>query len=149
MIWKWDQRFLDLAKFVSQWSKDPSTKVGGVIVDEHKRVISLGFNGFAKGVKDTEERYSNRELKYSMVVHAEVNALLFAERDVTGCTLYTYPFAPCSSCASLVIQSGIKRVVAPHPTRELLERWGDSLKLAKTLFFEAGVELDLVKSFEF
>ena len=38
------------------------------------------------------------------------NAILFAQRDLNGCSIVTYPFMPCSSCASLIIQSGIKRV---------------------------------------
>jgi dCMP deaminase len=74
---KWDKNFLELAKTVSTFSKDPSTQVGAVIVDDDKRVISIGYNGFPKGVRD-DHRLDNRELKYEMIVHAEANALLFA-----------------------------------------------------------------------
>lgn len=65
---KWDRRFLELAKQVSTWSKDPSTKVGAVLVNEDKHVVGMGFNGFPVGVADTEERLNNRELKYKMIV---------------------------------------------------------------------------------
>ena len=134
---KWDQRFLELAKLVSSWSKDPSTKVGAVIADDRK-IISVGYNGFPEGVLDTHERYHDRELKYKYMVHAERNALLFANTSVKGMTLYTYPFMPCSECAGMVIQAGIKRVVTLINTNE---RWQESFKITTNMFDEAGVKL--------
>lgn len=134
---KWDQRFLELAKLVSTWSKDPSTKVGAVIADD-RRIISVGYNGFPEGVFDTPERYNNRDLKYKYMVHAERNALLFANTSVKGMTLYTYPFMPCSECAGMVIQAGIKRVVTLVNTNE---RWKESFKITTNMFDEAGVKL--------
>ena len=101
--YKWDIRFLDMAQLVSTWSKDPSTKVGAVIVDPNNRVVSVGYNGFAKGVSD-DNRLDNRETKYKMIVHAECNALIFAQRPLTECAIYTYPFMPCPKCASMIIQ---------------------------------------------
>src|SRR3990172_2103187 len=80
----WDSRFLRLAEFVAQWSKDPNTKVGAVIVDGTHRIVSLGFNGFPRGVDD-DERLRNRELKLKLMVHAEMNAILFAGRALDGC----------------------------------------------------------------
>lgn len=133
---KWDLRFLELAKFISAWSKDPSTKVGAVIVDKNNSIISTGYNGFAIGVKDSEERLNNRDIKYKMVCHGEMNAILFAKRDLSGCTLYTYPFGCCSNCASYVIQTGISRVVFPKTTNE---RWLESINLSKKIWGEAGV----------
>lgn len=140
---KWDPRFLEMAELVSQWSKDPSTKVGAVIVDpSSQRVISLGFNGFPRGVKDTEERLILRETKYDLIIHAEMNALQFAERSVMGCTLYVYPFPPCIRCAVMLIQAGIKRIVAPSSWPE---RWNASMQHAFEIFDEAGVEVSLQK----
>jgi dCMP deaminase len=139
MLSKWDLRYLDLAKYVSCWSKDPSTKVGAVIVDQYNSIVSLGFNGFPRGVFDSEERLDNRELKYKMVVHAEVNALAFAQRDVHGCTLYTTPFMPCSVCTGQIIQRGITRVVTYLDNNP---RWVESFKLSRIMFEEAGVRLD-------
>tara|TARA_R110000868_G_scaffold315517_3_gene576400 strand:+ start:1498 stop:1932 length:435 start_codon:yes stop_codon:yes gene_type:complete len=139
MSWKnWDNNFLDMAELVSKWSKDPSTKVGAVIVDDNNRVISVGYNGFPQNIEDND-RLLERETKYNIVVHAEANALLFASRTVKGCTLYTYPFQPCSRCASLIIQSGIKRVVTVFNNDT---RWVENFKLAKSLFSEAGIRMD-------
>lgn len=87
---------------------------------------------------------SDRELKYKLTVHCERNAILFSHRSLKGCTLYTYPFASCSVCAALVIQSGITRCVAPLTPPELQERWGSDLELAQMQFQEAGVQLDLI-----
>ena len=144
---KWDKNFLQLAQMVSVFSKDPSTKVGAVIVDDDNRVISIGYNGFPKGIKD-DSRLNNRGLKYDMVVHAETNALLFANTSVKGCTIYTWPFQPCSRCASLIIQAGIRRVVSAE-NKEI--RWLNNFQLARDMFVESGVKLetffcDFVKS---
>ncbi len=138
---RWDRRFLDLADFISDWSKDPSTKVGAVIVDQRRRIVSTGFNGFPAGVEDTEGRLGDRAVKYEMVVHAEQNALLFAGRQAEGCTLYVTPLAPCARCAVIIIQAGIVRVVAPKPDFEQ-EKWGDQAKIADTMFREAGLAVD-------
>ena len=73
---KWDGRFLDLATFIAEWSKDPSTKVGAALVRPDRTIVSVGFNGFPRGVLDHAERYQDRSTKYEMVVHAEMNALL-------------------------------------------------------------------------
>jgi dCMP deaminase len=139
---KWDTRFLELATLVSTWSKDPSTKVGAVIVDDNKRVVSVGFNGFPRGVKDDFTRYEDRELKLKMVVHAEINAILFAKQPLDGCTLYTVPFQPCSRCAAQVIQSGIKRVVTFESDNP---RWLDEFRTAQIMFDESGVALNSVQ----
>lgn len=137
----WDRWFLGMAEYISTASKDPSTKVGAVITDPQRRVVSTGYNGLPQGVEDTDERLNNRELKYKLIVHGERNALLFAERSVKGCTLYTWPFMPCAACASMIIQSGIKRVVAPYSENP---RWAEEFKLASELFSEAGVKLVLL-----
>jgi dCMP deaminase len=138
---KWDERFIELAKLVGSWSKDPSTQVGAVIVDTNNRIVSIGFNGFPKGVKDTEERLLDKDKKYAIVVHAEANALMFANSSVEGCTLYTYPFQPCSRCAGLIIQSGIKRIVSISNNNK---NWEENFKLSRQLFKESGIILEYV-----
>jgi len=136
---KWDKRFIELAKCIASWSKDPSTKVGAVIVDLNHRIISVGFNGFAQGVKDSTDKLNNREQKYPRIIHAEVNAILFSQRNLLDCIIYVWPMPPCARCASIIIQSGIKEVVTIHPTTEELERWGTDIEIANNDFWEAGV----------
>ena len=135
----WDNRFLDMAKLVSTWSKDPSTKVGAVIVDPSNRLISVGYNGFPKGVTD-DERLFDRDKKYDIIVHAEVNAILFANKTLDGCTMYTSPFQPCPRCAGLIIQSGIRRVVSIVNSNP---RWVEDFSTAKQLLLEAKIRLDI------
>ena len=137
---KWDLRFMELTKMVASWSKDPSTKVGAVIADNQNRIISLGYNGFAKGIDDTEDRYADRSFKYSAIIHAEENAMFFANRDLSGCTIYV-SFFPCSNCAAKIIQCGIKRVVTTHPTEEQIGRWGKSFNVSKILLEEASIQI--------
>jgi dCMP deaminase len=130
-----------MAEYASSASKDPSTKVGSIVVDNKKRVVSVGYNGLPMGVKDTEERLHNRELKYKLIVHAERNALLFSNSSVENCTIYTWPFMPCSSCAALIIQSGISNVVSLNSENP---RWMEEFELSKQLFKESGVNLYLL-----
>lgn len=143
---KWDKRFLNLAQEVSTFSRDPSTQVGAVIVRPDKTIASIGYNGFARGVLDNAGRYNDRDTKYEMIVHGEMNAILAAREPLHGYTLYTYPFPPCSRCAAMIIQSGIANVVAPSPTEEQLQRWEKSFSLASLQFAEAGVNLELWQS---
>ena len=140
---KWDRRYLAMAEYVAGWSKDPSTKVGAVVVDKTGYVVGVGYNGFPRGVVDAEERYNERETKYKFVVHAEVNALIAAGDRARGGTLYTWPFAPCSRCAGLVIQAGIIRCVAPEIPESLLDRWGADLEVTAQMFQEAWVQFVL------
>lgn len=137
----WHKRFLDLCEHVATWSKDPSTKLGSVIVDDKKRVISMGYNGFPRGVLDLNDRYSDRPTKYLFVAHAERNALDNAPMMVDNCTLYV-TLLPCNECAKSIIQRGIKRVVTYHPNRDDVFNWNITL----TMFREAGVEVVFVEN---
>lgn len=138
---KWDRRFLELAKLIASWSKDPSTQTGAVIVDSKGRIVSTGYNGLAQGVEDLPERLNNRDLKYKMFVHCERNAIIFAQQPLEGCTLYTWPFMSCGACAAMVIQTGIKRIVAPESDNH---RWQDEFALASQQYKEAGVAMCLL-----
>lgn len=138
----WDIWFVNMAKYVSTASKDPSTQTGAVIVDPKRRIVSVGYNGLARGVEDLPERLNNREIKYKIIVHCERNALLFANRSVEGCTLFTWPFMSCATCCAMVIQAGITRCVAPFSDNE---RWVSEFELSKQMFKEAGVEVELLE----
>lgn len=142
---KWTQRFLGLAEHVASWSKDPSTKCGAVIVDPMThRVVSLGFNGFPAGVPDEQDLLGDRAIKYEMVVHAEVNAILFAGIPLAGMALFTWPFPPCSRCAAVVIQSGIQCVTAPIPAGDLALWHRHNCDRTLSMFHQAAVEMRLI-----
>ncbi len=139
---KWDFRFLEMAELVAGWSKDPSTKTGAVIVDGRRRVVSVGYNGFPRGMDDDAALYNDRELKYAKIIHCEMNAVLTAGVGVKGCTLYTWPFLSCDRCAVHMIQAGIVRAVAPAlQDAGLKERWADQIERTKSWFSEAGIEV--------
>lgn len=140
-MYKWDSRFLEMAKLVSTWSKDPSTQTGGVIVRPDNTVVSVGFNGFPRTMLDAKDLYANREEKYSRIVHCEMNAVLSANQSVKGCTLYTYPFLSCDRCAVHMIQSGIVRFVAPICPPEKAVRWEEQFKKTRRYAMETGVEI--------
>jgi dCMP deaminase len=136
----WDRYFIKTAQQISTASKDPSTKVGAVIVRPDRTIASQGYNGFPRGIADTPERLNHRETKYSLVVHAEANAILTAREPLHGYTIYT-TFFSCAGCAKLVIQAGIKRIVSPEYD---VERWYESMRLAHQMYDEAGVAWELI-----
>lgn len=138
---KWDLRFMEMAALVASWSKDPSAKIGAVIV-KNKKVVGIGYNGFPKGVIDSDDRLFNREVKLNLVVHAEVNACLDAGRDAAGATIYVYPtlMKPniCPECAKVAAQSGIKEVVGVEGP--VIDRWQEKAEYSKLILEEAGIQ---------
>ena len=132
----WPQRFMELARLVASWSKDPSTKVGAVITDSNNRIVSVGYNGPPRLTADSS--VVDRDEKLLRTLHAEENAILFGG-DVTGCTLYvTHP--PCAHCAAVMIQAGIANVVWAEPKdMEFSARWQHSHGVALRMLAEAGV----------
>lgn len=131
---------IGMALHTAKLSKDPSTKVGAVIFDDKRRLVSAGYNGFARGVNDKHSRLKHRDTKYKLTLHAEKNAITFATAPLDGCTIVvTHPC--CSQCAALVIQAGIKHVIWPKPNPEFRERWENDVALSLLQFGEAGVEV--------
>lgn len=140
---KWDTRFCELAKFVSEWSKDPNAKVGAIVFAKRGGDISIGYNGFPMGVEDSAERLDDQETKLDLVVHAEQNALIAAGSRSTGSILYVWGKPICVRCAGSIIQAGVKRVVALNPDSvDPTSRWHKSGKVAHQIFVEAGVQVD-------
>lgn len=107
---EWDEYFMKIAETVAVKSKDPSSKMGCVIVDQNKRVVSLGYNGMIQGADESKMTLSERPMKYYFAIHSEMNALIFAKRDLTGCTIYNR-VATCENCLKYCLQAGIKRFV--------------------------------------
>jgi len=138
---KWDTRFLNLAEHISTWSKDPSKKIGAVAVGDQRQILAQGYNGFPRGISDADERYDNREEKYKLVVHAEMNVIYNASYNgvsLNGSTLYVHGLPVCSDCAKGVIQVGIKRVVMP--SQDIPDHWKQSWQKTREMFNEAGIK---------
>lgn len=135
---KWDERFIDMAKLISTWSKDPNKKVGAVVIDHQRRIVGAGYNGFPRGVNDVVERYMEQMVKYKMVVHAETNAILNANKSVLECTLYSTKF-PCTECTKIIIQSGIGRIVAPTPPSD--SSWVQDAAFSRVMLSEAAISI--------
>lgn len=137
----WDDWYLALAETIAQRSRDPSTKVGAVIVRPDRTQVSFGYNDFPRGVEHVLARYDDRDWKYPAIVHAEANAILNARGDVTGCTLYS-TFHPCARCAALIVQSGISCVVIPDDP--IPDRWRSDMEIAETILREGGVAVQAI-----
>lgn len=144
---KWNQRFIQLAKTVSEWSKDPSTQVGAVAVDQDRQILSVGYNGFPRGIEDQADRYNNREVKYSYVVHAEMNCIYNATYNgvsLQDATLYVWGLPVCSECAKGIIQTGIKKVYWAN-SRGIPDTWIESYRKTKNMLEESGVVIKRIK----
>lgn len=147
---RWDRHFLGLAFAHAKMSKDPSTKIGAIIVGPDREIVAAGFNGFPRGIADTPERLNDRDTKIKLVVHAEMNAILAAARigsAVKDCTMYmaatdasgaVWGGAPCVRCTVETIQAGIAEVVS-WPIKTAPSRWRSDLEEARLLLAEAGV----------
>lgn len=143
---KWRNNYLQLAKNISTWSKDPSRKIGAVAVGSKGQILAQGFNGFPRGIEDSTERLNDREVKYKYVVHAEMNAIYNACLNGTsldGSTMYVYGLPVCSECAKGIIQVGIKHVVFLVDER-IPDIWSESWNKTRNMFDEAGVTYDYV-----
>ena len=144
----WQKRYIDLAKQISTWSKDPSRKIGAVAVGSKGQILSQGYNGFPRGILDLPERYENREVKYKHVVHAEMNVIYnatFNGVSLDGASLFVYGLPVCNECAKGIIQVGIKRVVI-YTDQEVPEIWTEAFRLTWDMFKEAGVYCEWIQS---
>ena len=133
---------MQMAKFVSTWSKDPSTQVGSIAV-RNRTVIAQGYNGFPRGINDTTTRLDNRTEKYKFMVHAEMNVIYNAAENgvsLKDSTVYVYGLPVCSECAKGLIQAGIKRIVTPYQT--VPENWQVSTTASQSMFGEVGIRWD-------
>lgn len=144
----WRDRYLELAKQVSTWSKDPSRKIGAVAVGDKGQILAQGFNGFPRGILDSEERLNEREVKYKYVVHAEMNVIFNASLNgvsLNGADLYVYGLPICNECAKGIIQVGIKRVYI-LVDGEVPPVWVESWNNTRSMFIEAGIEFEWVRN---
>ncbi len=134
----WDECFSLMAELIAHRSKDPSTQAGAVIVNDHKVIVGLGYNGFPRGIEDEDLPWEREggflDTKYAYVVHAEENAVYNSNARTAGCTIYTTLF-PCNECAKTIIQNGIKEVVYMSDKYHDQDIWVASRKL----FDRAGV----------
>lgn len=135
----WDEYFMGIAVLSGMRSKDPSTMVGSCIVDEHKKIVGIGYNGMPRGCSDDDFPWGrdgeHLDTKYPYVVHAEMNAILNSSKNLHDCTIFTGLF-PCNECAKAIVQSGIKHVVYLSDKHH----HSDSAKASRKILQAAQVE---------
>jgi dCMP deaminase len=139
----WDNKFIGLAKHISEWSKDTNRKNGAVIVDTDNNVLSLGYNGLPRGCDDSIESRYEQPTKYFYFEHAERNSIYHAARNgvvIKNAKMYMTMFC-CSDCARAIIQSGITEIIAPQP--DLTHpKWGEHFQSAIEMLKEANVKIN-------
>jgi len=144
---KWNNRYIAIAKEVASWSKDPSTQVGAIIVGSKGQILSQGYNGFPRGILDDQDRLNLREVKLSLMVHAEMNAIYNATYSgvcLDGSTLYVYGLPICSECAKGIIQVGISKIVITEDSIMSRAEWMESWYKSNKMFNEANVKVEIL-----
>ncbi len=142
----WKVKYLDLARHFSTWSKDPSSKIGAVVIGTNGQILSTGYNGFPRGIGDTEDRLNDRDKKYPLIVHAEMNCIYNAADlgvSLRGGSLFVYGLPVCDHCSLGIIQSGIREVYMRVPIGKDINRWVDSFNTTADNFEEAGVSWEV------
>lgn len=134
---RWLTHFMEMCRLVASMSKDPSTKVGAVIIRPDRTVASTGYNGYPRNCNDDD--YMNRERKYQRIIHAEMNAILTAREPLNGYTLFSWPLPPCDRCIPHILQSGIRQLVVP--SLDATGRWAGPCVEAQAMAREAGISV--------
>lgn len=140
-------KFFPVAEALAALSKDRSTKVGAVALGEDYEILSTGYNGFPRGIDDDLNERHERPLKYALTAHAEENLVAQAARNgvsIRGSTVLVTSLFPCTTCARLLIQAGVRRVIASEVT--INPRWEEQANLAYDMLTEAGVEVVHISS---
>lgn len=139
----WNTYFIGIAYLSAMRSKDPTTQVGACIVNQNKRIIGIGYNGFPYGCDDATFPWQKEgaffDTKYAYVVHAELNAILNSSENLMGATIYVTHF-PCNECAKAIIQSGINKVIFSSSKHAELDKTYASRKM----FTAAGIEIEQI-----
>ena len=145
----WNRRFLQLSDYISSWSKDPSTKIGCVIVGPDNEIRSTGYNGLPRGMNDSVPEREVRPYKYKWYEHAERNAIYNAARcgiPLKGCRIYLLSLS-CADCARAIIQAGISEVITTPPEFDN-PRWGPELRIAMEMFNEVGLKVTVIDALD-
>ncbi len=142
---RWDIRFLQLAMHIREWSKDPSTKHGTIIVEPStRRVVGMGYNGFVRGCPVAEDEVERPE-KYSRVVHGEMNAMMQAGDLCRGATAYVTSGVGCDRCTVHLLQAGIARFVFLNGNEDYWSRWGEAAEKSLSYINELGIPWQIIE----
>lgn len=148
-----DKSFLKKAfKYAEEFSQDPNTQIGAILVRSNKIIFSKGANKLSYGLEYSEELVKRPE-KYHNIVHAEKDAIFSAIRLgqanlIPGSVMYA-TWTPCESCAEAIINAGIKRFVTHQCTidwynekKDIANRidWDDSTNKAIIRLKKCGIE---------
>jgi dCMP deaminase len=139
----WNSKFMSIAKNISQWSKDISIGVGAVIVKDN-RIISTGYNGFPERIDDEKPERHERPTKYFWTVHAEENSIINCARigvSTEGADMYCTWF-PCASCARMIVNAGIKKIICGQKPDLTNERFGKEFEIVLEMLHEADVDIE-------
>jgi len=142
---KWNKVWMKVARTVSELSKDPMTQIGVVIVTSDNRQCSVGYNGFAVGIDETESKWQ-RPTKYEYVIHGEINAIMNCPFDTKGCKIYL-THTPCHRCIAHLVNAGITEVYFLQPYANMTHKniWEEHIPLFK-VFQQVSLEEDAPKS---
>jgi dCMP deaminase len=150
----WDVFFLQMVFLVASKSKDPSSKIGAVIVNDDNQIVKIGYNGFPSKLNDNIKDRYERPAKYRWTEHAESNAINYAAKNgvsTNNCILYTNGLS-CIECTKSIIQSGIKKLVYHKKFMDMWntffrKEWNNHNEISTIMFKEAKIEIKTIDAF--
>jgi len=113
----WEEYFMNICDQLKLRSPDPKTKVGSVLVSKNNRILSAGFNGLPAGCDENID-WTDRELVRSLIIHSEVNTILYSQSRYENATLFT-SLSPCSDCIKIIAAANIKKIIYKDEFRDL------------------------------
>jgi dCMP deaminase len=143
----WDEYFMEIAHTVSKRATCDRGRSGCVIA-RNKQILVTGYVGSPRGLPHCDDighlmkqvmHEDGRVSQHCMrTVHAEQNAICQAARlgiPLDGATLYCR-MTPCRTCAMLIINCGIERVVCERKYHDGME--------SEEMFRQAGIKIEFV-----
>lgn len=115
----WDNYFMNIADVVKTRSLDTKTQVGAVLVSiKDNRIISTGYNSICAGMDDSLIDWTNRDYIHQIVIHAETNAILYAQSKFEDAILYS-TLSPCKDCIKLLSATKIRKIIYKDEYRDI------------------------------
>ena len=115
----WDNYFMNIAEVVKTRSLDTKTQVGAVLVSiKDNRIISTGYNSVCAGMDDSLIDWTNRDYVHQIIIHAETNAILYAQSKFEDAILYS-TLSPCKDCIKLLSATKIRKIIYKDEYRDI------------------------------
>lgn len=115
----WDEYYINMCNVIKLRSKDPKRQVGSCLVSlKDNRVLSTGYNSLPANCNDDID-WNNRDLVRTLVIHSEVNTLLYSKSNFEESILYLTT-SPCCQCIKLIAAANVRKVIYEEDYKDII-----------------------------